>query len=63
MFGWIEDTVTELVTDTLDMATAVITLGDQGEFSTEQIGRMVANGASLAATATTTGIALEVLEE
>jgi len=63
MFDWIQDAVEELVVDTLSMAESVITLGDQGEFSKDQIARMVSNGVTLFAVAEFTGVAVDVIED
>jgi len=63
MLDWVTDAAEELVENTLSMAESVISLGDQGEFSKDQVDSMVSNGLTLVGIAEASGISLDVLEE
>lgn len=66
VFGFIDDmikTTTGLVEDSIDIVTAVITLGEYGELSKENVSRLIASGITIYALSEATGVAVDVIEK
>lgn len=53
---------TKVVADTIDIGTAVITLGEYGEMSKENVSRLVATGITIYALSEASGVAVDIIE-
>ena len=66
MFGFINDIVNEtakIVEDAVDVTLAVVTLGEYGELSKENVTRLIASGLTIYAISEATGVAVELIEK
>lgn len=66
VFGLIDDminTTSKVVEDTVDVSTAVITLGECGELNKENVSRLVASGITIYALSEATGVTVDVIEK
>jgi len=66
MFGFINDMVEEtvkLVDDTVDVSLAVVTLGEYGELSKDNVTRLIATGITVYTLSEATGVAVELIEQ
>ena len=66
VFGFIEDmvkTTANVVEDAIDIGTSVVTLGEYGELSKENVSRLIASGMTIYALSEATGIAVDVIEK
>lgn len=66
IFGFINDmvnTTAKVAEDAIDVGVAVITLGEYGELSKENVSRLVASGITVYALAEATGVAVELIEK
>jgi hypothetical protein len=61
MFSNIFNRAAKAATDVVDVATAVVTLGQYGELSRSNISRLVSEGVSVATLSEESGIAVEVI--
>lgn len=66
MFGFVDDMIkstASIVEDAIDIGTSVLTLGEYGELSKENVSRLIASGITIYALSEATGVAVEVLEK
>jgi len=66
MFGFIDDmisTTAKLVEDAVDVGTAVLTMGEYGELSKENVSRLVASGLTVYALSEATGVAVDIIQD
>ena len=65
MFGFIDDMIkatTGIVEDAVDISLSVVTLGEYGELSKENVSRLIASGITIYALSEATGIAVDLIE-
>ena len=65
IFGFIEDmidTTTKIVEDAVDISVSIVTLGEYGELSKENVSRLIASGATIYMISEATGVAVDVIE-
>ena len=62
MFEFINDVV-KIVEDVVDVGIATVTLGEYGEFSKENVSRIIAGGMTIYALSEATGVAVELIEK
>jgi len=65
IFGFIEDmidTTTKIVEDAVDISVSIVTLGEYGELSKENVSRLIASGLTVYMLAEATGVAVDVIE-
>jgi len=66
IFGFIDEmvsTIAKTVEDVIDVGLSVITLGEYGELSKENVSRIIASGVTIAALSEATGVAVELIEQ
>ena len=66
VFGLIDDMLTQttkIVGDAFDVGVAVITLGEYGELSKDNVSRLIAAGLTVYALSEATGVAVGVIEK
>lgn len=66
VFGFINDainTTAKMVEDAIDVGTAVITLGEYGELSKENVSRLISSGMTIYALSEATGVAVDLIEK
>ncbi len=66
MLGFLEDAVKIVTTtaeDAIDITTSVLTLGEYGELSEENVSRLLSNGLTIAEISAETGVGIDVLTE
>lgn len=65
MFGLLNDALdvaTSAVSDVANMGLAVVTLGEYGELSKENVGRLLATGITIYELSEMTGVAVDVIQ-
>lgn len=65
MFGFIDDmvkTTAKLVEDVVDVSIGVVTLGEYGEVSKENVSRIIASGVTIYALSEASGVAVDILQ-
>ncbi len=66
MFGFVTDMINEtvkIVDDAVDVGLAVVTLGEYGELSKENITRLIASGLTIYAISEVSGVAVDLIEK
>jgi len=66
MFGFIDDmvkTTAKLVEDVVDVSIGVVTLGEYGEVSKENVSRIIASGVTIYALSEASGVAVDILQK
>tara|TARA_R110000796_G_scaffold85679_2_gene185802 strand:+ start:584 stop:796 length:213 start_codon:yes stop_codon:yes gene_type:complete len=65
MFGFINSMIDEsvkIVDDAIDVGLAVVTLGEYGELSKDNVTRLIAAGLTIYAISEATGVAVDLIE-
>tara|TARA_R110000782_G_scaffold85221_2_gene165728 strand:- start:1968 stop:2180 length:213 start_codon:yes stop_codon:yes gene_type:complete len=65
MFGFINSIIDEsvkIVDDAIDVGLAVVTLGEYGELSKDNVTRLIAAGLTIYAISEATGVAVDLIE-
>lgn len=65
VFGFIDEainTTAKIVEDAVDVGSFVVTMGEYGELSKENVSRLIASGITLYALSEATGLAIDVLQ-
>lgn len=66
VFNLFDDMVkstSRVIEDALDIGTAVVTMGEYGEFSKKNVSRLIASGVSIYALAEAANVSVEVIQE
>jgi len=66
MFGFVSDMIdstVKIIDDAVDITLAVVTLGEYGELSKENVTRLIATGITIYALSEATGVAVDVIEK
>ena len=66
MFGFINSMIDEsvkIVDDAIDVGLAVVTLGEYGELSKDNVTRLIAAGLTIYAISEATGVAVDLIEK
>lgn len=66
VFGFINeivDTTVKVAEDSIDVTAAVLTLGEYGELSKENVSRLIASGLTVYSISEATGVAVELIEK
>jgi len=66
IFGFLEDVVkvtTKTAEDALDVTTSILTLGEYGELSEENVSRLLSRGMTIVEISAATGVGVDVLAE
>jgi len=65
VFGFIDEainTTAKIVEDAVDVGSSVVTMGEYGELSKENVSRLIASGITLYTLSEATGLAIDVLQ-